>query len=104
MKYDTTEYEITVTVKDNGDGSLDVSASPNTLTFDFENEYTAEGDITFEGTKSLSGMTLEEGAFSFVLLDADENVIETVSNAEDGSFSFTTLTYDQSVLENEDGT
>ncbi len=42
IKYDSTVYEVTITVKDKGDGTLNVTASDNKTEFGFENakEYT----------------------------------------------------------------
>ena len=37
IKYDATVYEVTLTVKDNGDGTLDVKATNNKTKFGFEN-------------------------------------------------------------------
>lgn len=45
------------------------------------------------GTKTLSGRDMAEGEFSFVLKDAQGNVIETVKNGADGSFAFTAIPY-----------
>ena len=90
---DTTEYEVTVVVTDNGDGTLNVEYSNNFDDLDFVNTYEANGDVDFEGTKTLTGRTLKEGEFGFVLKDENGNEIETVYNAADGSFSFSKLEY-----------
>lgn len=45
------------------------------------------------GHKTLTGHTLEANEFSFVLTDADGNVIETVKNDADGNFAFGSLEF-----------
>ncbi|MBQ6949884.1 MAG: Cna B-type domain-containing protein, partial [Clostridia bacterium] len=97
--YDDTEYEIVVTVADNGDGTLSVTYTVNgeeNGAITFENEYKASGSVEFGGTKTLTGRELEEGQFSFTL--TGENVNETVTNDKDGNFTFTEITYDETML------
>ncbi len=95
ITYDTKVYEIKVTVADNGDGTLNVNADIDATALDFTNkytEYTAEGEITFSGVKTLEGRELKADEFSFVLSDANGE-IETVKNAADGSISFSAIQY-----------
>jgi pilin isopeptide linkage protein len=51
---------------------------------------TAEGSVELKGMKVLSGRTtpLEEGEFTFALLDQDKRQIATATNDADGSFVF----------------
>jgi pilin isopeptide linkage protein len=84
---------VTVTVVDNGDGSI--TATPAYSRTKFTNAYKASGSATFEGAKTLTGAELAEGQFSFQLIGADNKVIQTVENAADGSFSFDSIAYDQ---------
>ena len=93
VKYDDTEYEITVTLNDNGEGTITATADPAADTYDFTNTYTTKGEIIFSGTKTLKNRTLKEGEFSFELYDADGTLLETVSNVADGSYSFKKLDY-----------
>jgi len=93
VTYDEKEYTITVTVTDNGDGTLKVVASENVTALDFTNTYEAKGETTFSGVKTLVGRELAEGEFSFTLYDSKGNAIETVKNAADGSFTFDALEY-----------
>jgi len=109
IKYDTTTYYVTVTVKDNLDGTLSASAeySDGTDAKDeivFTNIYsTDDTSLTLGGTKKLEGRDLGEGEFSFKLYDAkldasgkivkDDDSPETVKNAADGSFSFEKIEY-----------
>ena len=104
---DNTEYKITATATDNMDGTLIVRLKADVYrdgTFietvdldisgvDFTNEYHAEGSIQFGGTITLSGMDLEKDQFSFVLLDKDGKVLQTVTNKADGSYLFGRINY-----------
>ena len=93
VTYDETAYEVTVTVTDNGDGTLDVVASDNHKALNFTNTYEAKGKVDFFGEKTLEGRELKEGEFSFILLDKDGKELETVKNGADGKIAFTTLNY-----------
>lgn len=90
--YDSKVCEVTVTVKDNGDGTLSAVAS-YTPDANFNNTYSAFGSVTFTGTKTVTGGTLESGQFTFNLLDQAGNVIGQATNAADGSFAFAPVSY-----------
>ena len=94
---DTITYTVIVNVTDNGDGTLNVEkvdGSDDFNALNFVNNYAANGDITFNGTKQLNGRPLEEGEkFEFTLYDEDKNVIDTVESGENGAISFPTLHY-----------
>ena len=104
MTYDTSEYHITVTVTDNGQGALAAQtvihklgeAAPVT-TVAFTNTYTVtgEGSATIGGKKDLSGRALAAGEFEIGLYrDANcTDLIETTTNRADGTFSFTPIPY-----------
>ena len=105
VKYDETTYNVTVTLKDNGKGTIDATADPAENTYNFKNEYHTKGDITFSGTKTLENRKLKEGEFTFELYGAKGELIESVTNAADGSYSFSTINYSGADLEkNDDGT
>ena len=77
-----------VKVTDNGDGTLATEVTyPNGI--EFVNTYEAKGDITFKGTKELTGRALKEGEFTFELYDGEGNLIESVKNDADGNFRAT---------------
>ncbi|MBP3656138.1 MAG: Cna B-type domain-containing protein [Clostridia bacterium] len=97
--YDEAEYTVNVTLTDNGDGTITATADKEAAEVAFTNSYKAEGEIQLGAVKTLTGGTLEAEQFSFELLDAEDNVIETVKNAADGSITFTTLTYTREDLE-----
>ncbi len=92
VSYDKTVYDVTVTVTDNGDGTLDVQQS---ITEDgvaaalvFQNTYnTAEAVTTIEGTKTLTGRDMANGEFTFELLDDKGEKLAETTNL-DGKFSF----------------
>ncbi|MBQ3339174.1 MAG: hypothetical protein IJG82_06240, partial [Atopobiaceae bacterium] len=97
IEYDTHEVTVTVTVKDNGEGKLEATASFDGET-EFINTYSASGSITLEGIKKLEGRELQEGQFTFQLLDKDNNVLGTATNGADGTFKFEgldALTFDE---------
>ena len=85
---DKTEHKITVTVTNNQDGTLIPETDIDVTKLDFTNKYQAEGSIQFGGTKILNGMDLAKDRFSFVLLDEDGEVLQTVKNDADGRFIF----------------
>lgn len=101
VTYDRTQYHVTVTVTDNGQGGMDhevsirqVGGNGNVLVFN--NAYTAEPvSIAIEGIKVLDGRHIKDDEFSFVLKDAAGNEIQTVTNeASSGAFAFDAITYD----------
>ena len=99
--YDAAEYKATAEVKDNGDGTLAVTWSFDTVAGDpasaieFNNTYTATPtSVLLGGTKVLDGRALAEGEFTFVLNDADGNELQTVTNNAQGGFCFDQITYD----------
>ena len=99
VTYDATEYEIIVTVADNGDGTLSATYTVNGVAdgeIAFENEYAADGSVQFSGVKTLTGATLEADQFSFAL--SGDGVNETVTNDADGKFAFSEITYTQDDL------
>lgn len=104
ITYDPAQYHITVTVFDNGDGTLAANTVIHKLgqtapvtTAGFTNTYTVtgEGSATFSGKKNLSGRALVAGEFTIGLYSdaACTTLIESVTNNADGTFSFSTIDY-----------
>lgn len=110
--YDGTVYTVTITVSISDTGKLTVtttvtggkspetyvytsdSAQPNPVTLAFTNSYKAEGNVTIEGTKTLSGRSLTDGEFSFALkYFAGGDDLLSAKNAANGSINFGTLSY-----------
>lgn len=108
VTYDTTVYDVTATVVDNGDGTLGVtwSVSKDGQPLEgkeivFANSYKAAGtSITFNAAKVLTGRDLKKGEFAFELRDANGKVLQTVKNGaptEGGCapIAFDPITYDE---------
>ena len=101
ITYDATEYKITVTVTDDGKGNLVAKADREVNNLDFKNSYSSQKtEITFSGTKTLEGKTLEAGKFTFVLQETDKNwkakdgkAAVTATNGENGAYSFGKIEY-----------
>lgn len=108
VTYDTTVYDVTATVVDNGDGTLgttwSVSKGGKALEgkeIVFANGYKAAGtSITFNAAKVLTGRELAKGEFTFELRDANGKVLQTVKNGAltEGGYApiaFDPITYDE---------
>lgn len=108
VTYDTTVYDVTATVVDNGDGTLGVtwSVSKDGQPLEgkeivFANSYKAAGtSITFNAAKVLTGRDLKKGEFTFELRDANGKVLQTVKNGAltEGGYApiaFDPITYDE---------
>ena len=101
ITYDATEYKITVTVTDDGKGNLVAKADREVNNLDFKNTYSSQKTgITFSGTKTLEGKTLEAGKFTFVLQETDKDwkakdgkAAVTATNGENGAYSFGKIEY-----------
>ena len=108
VTYDTTVYDVTAKVVDNGDGTLGVtwSVSKDGQPLEgkeivFANSYKAAGtSITFNAAKVLTGRELKKGEFTFELRDANGKVLQTVKNGAltEGGYApidFAPITYDE---------
>ena len=90
-----------VTVTDNGDGSLSVESNPaQGALFSFTNTYnvdleesspTGEGGITI--TKNLDGRNLNDGEFTFELVDQNNTVVATGTNDANGTVELDTVKF-----------
>lgn len=101
--YDKSVYDITVTVTDDGEGTLTAhieitkSNLPSTQMV-FRNAYVSEPvDLTtqldLEGKKTLEGRTLHEGEFEFKLENVHAGTtLATVKNDANGNFKFENIT------------
>ena len=111
IKYDTTVYKVVVTVKDDGNGSLNgttkyyksdkdgnFSETENIATFN--NTYSAQPvKVTLTAHKSLDVKVgtreLKENEFSFELCDASSGaVVRTAQNAADGTVTFLPISFE----------
>ncbi|MCD8016006.1 MAG: hypothetical protein LUG99_23180 [Lachnospiraceae bacterium] len=108
--YDSSVYTVTVTVTDDGEGSLtaevtgvskDGSAITNGTAADvvFANTYAAAGSLTLKATKSMARTDSALGTFEFVLTDVTGvtdgtgTVLQTVTNDTTGAITFAALNY-----------
>lgn len=114
--YTKAEYDVDVTVIDNGDGTLTITpvykthkdaeggeiSEPETVDKAlFENTYEADGNTTLRAWKSLPVRDLEDGEFTFELLDEsgapvtnEDGTAVTATNKADG-----TVVFDPEVVE-----
>ncbi len=104
VTYDSSEYQITVEVTDNGDGTIKSVATiekggSTATSIDFENTYdAADTTVTFEGTKSIKLIngtrTLKDDEFAFELYKANASfvtegdVLQSAKNKANGEFKF----------------
>ena len=75
---DSEEKTVTVTIADNGDGTLKIENSCETTPVEFVNTYEATGSYPPGAVKVLEGRDLKAEEFSFELKDKDGKVLETV--------------------------
>jgi pilin isopeptide linkage protein len=92
--YDATVRKVTVTVADDGRGNLTATPAYEGGAATFSNSYAASGTASLSASKTLSGATLKEGEFSFVLKSGD-TVLQTKTNDASGNVAFDDLTYTQ---------
>ena len=97
IDYDKTEYDVTVTVTDNGEGQLVTSVDYPADGIVFNNEFVTTGAPAYaevDGTKELTGKDLKEDMFNFIVTDDDNNgaIVSTATNYEDGTIRLI-LTY-----------
>jgi pilin isopeptide linkage protein/LPXTG-motif cell wall-anchored protein len=91
VTYDEREFKITVTITDNGDGTLNAEVTTDKKV-EFVNPYNAEGKLVLEGKKTLKGGKLAGNDFEFTLSENGE-VIQTVKNDAKGNISFEEICY-----------
>lgn len=109
VTYDASTYQVTVTVKDNGEGQLVASATSDSDAITFKNSYAAAPtSVELKATKAYEGATLAEGQFTFEVVNND-NVVARGTNDANGNVSFGSLaltkagTYDFTIREVNDG-
>lgn len=111
--YSSASYRVTVTVSDNGDGTLSQPAVKMEQTYTDDgmshednpievadkiakitNTYhPKETSVTLKATKRFTGGELAGGDFTFQLLDKDGSVVQTVQNEKDGKVAFAAIDY-----------
>ncbi|MEE1469873.1 MAG: FctA domain-containing protein [Collinsella sp.] len=111
--YSSASYRVTVTVSDNGDGTLSQPAVKMEQTYTDDgmshednpievadkiakitNTYhPKETSVALEATKRFTGGTLAGGDFMFQLLDSDGKELQAVQNDKDGKVAFAAIDY-----------
>ena len=111
--YSSASYRVTVTVSDNGDGTLSQPAVKMEQTYTDDgvshednpikvadkiakitNTYRPKGtSVALEATKRFTGGALAGGDFTFQLLDNDGKELQTVQNDKDGKVAFAAIDY-----------
>src|SRR5699024_8267770 len=81
ITYDETEYPVTVTVVDGGEGILVPTANYDNGPAVFTNKYeAAPSGIVLQAKKILEGQELIKDQFTFTLTDESGEIIQTVTN------------------------
>ena len=102
ITYDGTTYTIVTTVKDKGDGALDVHhVLKDVKAAEFKNSYSVTSESSsvtdqITATKVLTGRDMAEGEFSFELVEGegkDAKVVATGKNAADDKITMSTIEY-----------
>ena len=93
---DASEHTFSITVKDNGDGTMSAEASDlagfvNTYSVKSTSYSVSQG---VQVSKSLTGRDLVDGEFEFELVEG-KDVVATAQNDADGSVKFPAVTYDK---------
>lgn len=122
--YSTQEYDVTVTVTDNG-GMLAATADRQTNDIRFDNTYTPTPvSVRLEAAKHLTGRGLNDNEFSAELKDSNGNLLQTkqfthsprntqsdkvAAREGDGTLDFDKLTFDKTgvhtyTVDEQDGT
>ena len=98
MTYAANVAEVTVTLTDNGDGTIDAKVDKTKEEIEFVNTceetvYEAKGKVEFDGVKILNGRDMKAGEFTFILTDKAGKELQRVTNAADGTFAFEPIKY-----------
>lgn len=102
IEYSKESFEVTVEVKDKGDGTLEAIPAYPEGGVVFRNQYRAEGELVIDNiTKVLEGSTLAEGQFTFELKDAEGSILQTAANGADGKAAFEALKYTEEDINRE---
>ena len=102
VTYAQDPVDFSVTVTDNGDGTLSAVKTQGTPAIKFINTFGAIKPVPIGGMKILHGRLLKEGEFSFQLSKGTTKLGPTVTNSADGSFDFGGIVYE--IVSATDGT
>ncbi len=93
VTYSNEVIAVSVTVSDNGDGTLDVSTTYGEENPSFENTYAAIGSSEIVIKKQLVGRALKANEFTFDLFEGT-TLVGTATNDATGTVKFDTLYFD----------
>ncbi|WP_455451211.1 Spy0128 family protein, partial [Streptococcus salivarius] len=93
IDYDTMNAEVTVKVTKDATTGILTANVVMPADSEFNNYAVAPVTAQFDFSKVLSGRTLKDGEFSFVLKDATGKVLQTKTNDASGKVAFDALTY-----------
>lgn len=100
---DTAAHTITISVADNGDGTLTATTVIDGATYTYKtgevhdadaatvrltNKYAAAGTASIAARKQLDGRAQKAGEFNFTVTDAAGNIVATGTNEADGTITF----------------
>ena len=92
IDYDSEPHIITVTIIDNGDGTVRTEIGGTDDSLVFRNEYHAETEFTVSARKEMTGRAPLDGEFSFEIrrdgAEADSEPLASGTNNRDGLISF----------------
>lgn len=96
---DRNSYEVKVSLKDNGDGTITaIPTYPDKAGLVFTNTYSASGTLVLNGEKVMQGRDLtEEDKYTFTVKEGDK-LVATGANNGTGIITFTPIDYDQDDL------
>jgi hypothetical protein len=92
ISYSVTEEEAEG-YQQQGEGTTGIIEKETKKTVTFTNTYSANGKVRLIALKVLEGRDLKGGEFTFELKDAEQNVLQTVTNAADGTVIFEPIEY-----------
>ena len=98
--YDKTEKTFSVSVKDKGDGTLDIKtdiSKDELRSITFKNKYEAKGGVKLTARKIIKGnFPTPAGKFKFEIRDENGDVVSTGTNDKDGRIEFSEIKFSQS--------
>ena len=97
VTYDTTKYDITVTLKDDGKGTINVTKTPDKSTYNFTNDYDATGKADLKAKKARTGASWPKGGKVTFTVTASKGVPmpekTSVTLTEAGTADFGSIEY-----------
>ena len=100
IELDKNMYRLTVTVSDNGDGTLRAETGSEGIVF--SNRYLTRGVLMLEAGVTLAGRALRENEFAVRILNGEETVAEG-RNGADGKVVISPITFDNESLRGTEG-